>query len=78
MIIVCNGYANAYNLIVTSRSSERGPLPKSKWAIALAGDGKAVLAVTADVDATGLQTLKDMIGKYEEILELLERKKCKK
>ena len=57
------------------------PLPtaeKSKWAIALAGDGKAVLAVTADVDATGLQTLKDMIGKYEEILELLERKKCKK
>jgi hypothetical protein len=44
----------------------------------LAGDGKAVLAVTADVDATGLQTLKDMIGKYEEILELLERKKCKK
>jgi hypothetical protein len=38
---------------------------------------KGGTAVTADVDATGLQTLKEMIGNDEEILKLRERKKCK-
>jgi hypothetical protein len=33
------------------------------------------LQITADVDAAGLQTLKEMIGKYEEILKLLAPKK---
>jgi hypothetical protein len=33
------------------------------------------LQITADVDAAGLQTLKEMIGKYEEILKLVAPKK---
>jgi hypothetical protein len=33
------------------------------------------LQITADVDATGLQTLKEMIGKYEDILKLMAPKK---
>lgn len=33
------------------------------------------LQITADVDAVGLQTLKDMIGKYEEILKLVAPRK---
>ena len=33
------------------------------------------LQITADVDAAGLQTLKEMIGRYEEILKLLAPKK---
>jgi hypothetical protein len=33
------------------------------------------LQITADVDAAGLQTLKEMIGKYEEILKLVSPKK---
>jgi hypothetical protein len=32
------------------------------------------LQITAEVDAAGLQTLKEMIGKYEEILKLLAPK----
>ena len=33
------------------------------------------LQITADVDASGLQTLKEMIGKYEDILKLMAPKK---
>jgi hypothetical protein len=33
------------------------------------------LQITADVDTVGLQTLKEMIGKYEEILKLVSPKK---
>lgn len=33
------------------------------------------LQITADVDAEGLQTLKQMIDKYEEILKLMAPKK---
>jgi hypothetical protein len=35
------------------------------------------LQITADVDAAGLDTLKQMIGKYEEILKLLSPTKMK-
>jgi hypothetical protein len=36
------------------------------------------LEISAIVDAEGLQTLKEMLGKYEEILKLMEKSAANK
>jgi hypothetical protein len=39
---------------------------------------RRLLEISATVDAEGLQTLKEMLGKYEEILKLMEKSAANK